>query len=88
MRLSEPVHVSTRSPMPASPANVAAVRAERDAEPRHLGEPARDERGARVVAEPDAFDDPGRDGHDVLERTAKLDADDVVVRVDAKGARC
>ena len=46
--------------------------------------PARDERGARVVAEANAFDDAGRDGHDVLERTAKLDADHVVVRVDAK----
>ena len=41
--------------------------------------PARDQRRARVVAEPNAFDDAGRDGHDVLERTAELDADHVVV---------
>ena len=63
------------------------LRAERDAEPRHLGQPARDERRARVEAEPEAFDDSGRDGHHVLERAAKLDADDVVVRVDAKVRR-
>ena len=88
LRLSAPVHVSTRSPTPASPANVAALRAERDAEPRHLVQPARDERRARVEAEPHAFDDARRDRHDVLERAAELDADDVVVRVDAKRASC
>ena len=64
------------------------LRAERDAEPRHLGEAARDERRARVEAEPDALDDAGRDGHDVLERAAQLHADDVVVRVDAEVGRC
>ena len=61
------------------------ARAERDAEPRHLVQPARDERGARVVAESNAFDDAGGDGHDVLERAAQLDADHVVVGVDAEG---
>ena len=62
------------------------ARAKRDAEPRHLVQSARDERRARVVAQPNAFDDSGRDGHDVLERAAELDADHVVVRVDAEGA--
>ena len=37
--------------------------------------------------EPEPFGDAGRDGHDVLERAAELDADDVVVRVDAKRRR-
>ena len=64
------------------------LRAQRDAEPRHLGQPARDQRRARVEAEPETLGDSRRDGHDVLERAAELDADDVVVRVDAKVRRC
>src|SRR5206468_947055 len=42
------------------------LRAECDTESRHLGEAARDERGARVVTEPEPVDHSCRDGHDVL----------------------
>src|SRR3989449_6614109 len=56
-------------------------------EARHLGEPACDERRARVLAEPEPVGDPGRDGHDVLQRAARLDADDVPVRVEPELAR-
>ena len=52
------------------------------AEPGHLGEPAGDERRARVVAQAQSLQDPRRDGDHVLERAAELDADQVVVRVD------
>ena len=48
--------------------------AARHRELRDLGEAARDERGARVVAEAHAVDRAGRDGDDVLERAAALDA--------------
>src|SRR4029079_10944151 len=57
-------------------------RPEGDTEPSHLVKPTRDERSARIVAEANAFDDAGGDGHDVLECAAKLDANEVVVRVD------
>jgi len=60
---------------------------EGDREPRHLGEPACDERGPRVLAEAEPVGDPGRDGHDVLQRPARLDADDVPVRVEPELAR-
>ena len=46
--------VTIRSPIPASPKNVSGSRAGRLAEPRHLGEPARDQRRLRVVAGSDA----------------------------------
>src|SRR2546428_3814829 len=56
-------------------------------EARHLGEPACDERRARVLAEPEPVGDSGRDGHDVFQRPARLDADDVPVRVEPELAR-
>ena len=58
--------------------------AEPHAEPRDLRQSARDQRRARVVAEPETVRDAGRDGDDVLHRTAHLDADQVVARVDAQ----
>src|SRR3989475_27789 len=61
--------------------------AERDGEPCHLGEPARDERGAGVLAEAEPVDEARRDRHHVLQRPARLDADDVTVRVESKLAR-
>ena len=51
LRDRSPVAVSTRSPRPDRPMKVCGLGAERDAEPRHLGQPARDQRGARVEAE-------------------------------------
>ena len=59
--------------------------AERQAETRHLGEAARDQRDARVRAEPEPVADAGADRVDVLRRAAHLDADDVVRGVGAKG---
>ena len=73
-RLRLPVVVSTRSPMPASPAKVSGSAPMRDAQPRDLGEPAGDQRGARVVAQPEPLEDAGRDGDHVLERAGQLDA--------------
>ena len=64
-----------------------ALRAERHRQPRELGETARDQRGQRVVAEPEAFDDAGRDRDDVLQRAAKLDADDIAAAVEAQRRR-
>ena len=57
------------------------------AEPRHLGEPARDQRRLRVVAEPEPVDAAGGERDHVLRRRAQLDADEVVVDVDAEGRR-
>src|SRR2546422_147246 len=56
--------------------------AERHRQARHLGQTARDERGARVLAEAEAVGDAGRDGHHVLQGAAHLDADHVTVRVE------
>ena len=61
--------------------------AARDGEARDLGEAARDERGARVVAEAEPVDRAGGDRDDVLQRAAALDADDVVARVRAQVGR-
>ena len=60
------------------------VGAEAHAEARHLGEAARHERRARVVAEAQAVGDADRDGDGVLGGAAELDADHVVVGVDAQ----
>src|SRR5205823_13861527 len=60
--------------------------AEGDAELGHLVQPARDERGVRVRAEAEAFDDAGGDGDDVLERAGELDAGDVVRAIEPEGA--
>ena len=84
LRLSDPVQVSTRSPMPASPANVAGC-APSAMPSRVISASPRVMSAARELKpSPSAFDDARRDGHDVLQRAAQLDADDVVVRVDAK----
>ena len=50
LRLLSLVHVATRSPMPGEAGERQRLAAERDAEAGELGEPARDERGLRVVA--------------------------------------
>ena len=76
-----------RSPMPASPENVSGSRAERLAEPRHLDQPARDQRRLRVVAEAEPVDAAGRERDHVLRGGAELDADQVGVHVDAEGER-
>ena len=55
-------------------------------QPRHLRQPARDQRRERVVAEPKPFDTAGRDRDDVLQRAADLDAGDVVVDVEPEAA--
>ena len=73
--------------MPASPAKVSGERAQRHAEPRHLGEPARDQRGPRVEAQAQPVRDSRGHRHHVLERAAELDPDDVVVGVDAELVR-
>ena len=75
-----------RSPAPARPMNVFAAAAERHAEARDLGQAARDQRGARVVAEPQPVADAGRDRHHVLHRAADLHADRGRRRVDAQRA--
>ncbi len=77
LRLRLPVHVSTRSPSPLKPAGVSRWPPAAQRQPRDFREAARDERRQRVVAEAEPFDDAGRDGDDVLQRAADLDADDV-----------
>ena len=54
------------------------ARAQGHAQPRHLGQAARDQRGARVQAERHAVGDAGGDGQHVLHRAADLHADRVV----------
>ena len=46
--------------MPAEPGERERIAAQRDAEPRELGEPARDQRGLRVVAVAEAVGDARR----------------------------
>src|SRR5262249_39742287 len=55
-----------------------------DRKARHLGQAARDKRGARVEAEAEAVADAGRDRDDVFDDAAHLDADDVARRINAK----
>ena len=50
---------------------------------RQLGQAARDQGGAGVLAEPGAGDDPGGDGDDVLGGAAELGAERVVIAVEA-----
>ena len=57
------------------------------AEPGHLGQPARDQRRLGVVAEAEAVDAAGGERDHVLRRGAELDADEVVVDVDAEDGR-
>ena len=86
LRDSGPWQVSTRSPSPLRPVSVSSSRAHRLAEPRHLGEAARDQRGRRVVAEPAALDDAGGDRQHVLDRAAQRHAQHVVRPVGPEGA--
>ena len=60
------------------------MRTERDAQARHFGEAAGDERGARVETELQAVGDPGRDREHVLHRAADFDADRIARGVDAQ----
>ena len=60
--------------------------AHRHAEPRDLGEPARDHGRARVVADAEPVAHARGDRDHVLERAAELAADHVGVRVDAEQA--
>ena len=83
-RLRVPVQVSTRSPRPLSPASVSRRPPAAHASLRDLREPTGDERGQRVVPEPQPFDDARRDRDDVLHRPADLDADDIVAAVQAE----
>ena len=80
-------HVTIRSPIPASPANVSGPCAGRLREPTHLREPTRDERRLGVVAQREAVRPTGGERDDVLRRRAELDADDVVGHVDAEEDR-
>ena len=56
-------------------------------EPAHLGQAARDQRGARVVAEAEAVAAADRDRDDVLQRAAQADAGDVVCSCRYAGGR-
>ena len=75
------MQVSTRSPRPLSPASVSRWPPAAHASRVDLGQPARDQRGQRVVAEAQPFDDAGGDRDDVLQRAADLDADHIVAAV-------
>ena len=59
-------------------------RAERDAEPRHFDEAARDQRDARVGAEAETVGKAGADRQHVLDRATDFDTDDVGRRVGAE----
>src|SRR6266480_1390094 len=72
---------------PREPGERRRAGAEGDREARHLGEAARDEGGARVLAEREPVGQAGRDRHHVLERAARLDTDDVLARVEPELAR-
>jgi hypothetical protein len=80
--------VTARSPTPASPKNVARIGAPSPRpKARHLYEPAREDRGLRVVAVTEPVGDAGRERHDVLERPTQLDAEQVGIAIDAEGLR-
>ena len=84
LRDRSPVQVSTRSPMPASPASVSGLAALRTAS-REISARPRVMSAARVLwPEAEPVGDAGGDGHDVLERAAELDAGHVVRGVDAE----
>ena len=57
------------------------LRSERHTEAHHLGQPARDQRDARVGAEAQAIGEAGAHREHVLDRATHLDADDVGGRV-------
>ena len=82
MRDSVEPHVAMTSPMPGQPGERQRVGSGRDPEPHHLGQAAGHQPGLAVVAEAEAVGGARRDGHDVLERAAQLDAEDVAVHVE------
>ena len=73
--------------MPGEPGERLGPRSRRLGEAAHLGEPARDERRLRVVPEPEPVGAARGERDHVLGRGAELDADDVVVDVDAERRR-
>ena len=78
------MQVSTRSPSPARPISVSRRPPSAARQAAGLGEPARDQRGARVVAEAETVARAGGDREHVLDRAADLDAGDVVALVGAQ----
>ena len=72
-----------------SPSAFAASPPMRRGEPRRFGQPARDQRGARVLAERKPVARAGRDREHVLDRPARLDAREVgaVVRAERRAAK-
>ena len=66
---------------PGEPEEGERIGPERRAEPSHLGEPAGDQRGARVHAKTQAIAGPRSDRHDVLDCAAHLHADGIRARV-------
>ena len=79
--------MTIRSPIPARPGEGLAAAAAGLSEPRHLGEPARDDRRLRVVAELEPVDPAGGQRDHVLRRRRELDADEVLVDVDPEDER-
>ena len=79
--------MATRSPSPASPAYVRGSAPSADPRPGHLGQPARDQGGASVVAIAEPVADPGGDRDHVLGGPAELDAAHVPRGVDAEARR-
>ena len=64
--------------MPGEAGERLRLGAARLAEPRHLDQPARDQRRLRVVAEAEPVDAAGGERDHVLRGGAQLDADQVV----------
>ena len=54
---------------------------ERRAEPGHFREAAGQQRRARIVAQPETFEDAGGDRHGVLQAACQFNADDITPRV-------
>ena len=79
--------VRTRSPSPDRPASVSRARALGEAEAGHFGKAARDQRGARILAERRALDHAAGDREHVLDRAANLGAGDVVRKIGPESGR-
>ena len=62
-------------------------RAHGEAEAGHFGKAARDQRGARILAEALALDHAAGDRQHVLDRAADLGAGDVVAQIDAEAGQ-
>src|SRR3954463_10718647 len=72
---------------PREAGEVLRPRSRRFPEPCHLREATRDERGLRVVAEPEPVDAAGRERDHVLRRRAQLDTYQVGIHVGPEEAR-